>query len=103
MTLTPLRARAAHREAVAGVFSRARAGEVEVYLCELALGGGLHGIGIVAQDHALFAFDQDLTPNGEHGFVKTGVVLFFVHWLRKIARDALRPLQEPERSLCSLD
>jgi hypothetical protein len=80
----------------------ALAGEVEIDLGELALGGGKHGIGIVAQDYALFAFDLDLTPYGEQGFVQAEVFVFFGHWAKKIAYDGPRPLQRQERSLCSL-
>jgi len=43
----------------------ALAGEIEIYLGELALGRGLDGIGIIADDYALSAFDEDLTPDGE--------------------------------------
>ena len=58
----------------------ALASEVEIYLGELALGGGPDGIGIIAKDHARFAFDEHLTPNGQQRFVQAGVFVFIGHF-----------------------
>jgi hypothetical protein len=44
--------------------ANALAGEIEIDLGQLALGGGLNGVGIVAEGDALFAFEQRLAPHG---------------------------------------
>jgi hypothetical protein len=54
-------------------------GKVEIDLGELALGGGLDGIGIIADEYAIFAFDEYLTPDGEESFVEVGVFVFIGH------------------------
>src|SRR4029077_7843725 len=65
----------------------ALAGKLEIDLGELALGSGQHGIGIVAQEHALFAFDKRLTPHGEQSLVQVGVFVFFGHWAAGRAKN----------------
>ena len=66
-------------------------GKVEIDLGELALGGGMDGIGIIADDYAIFAFDEDLTPDGEESFVEVGAIVFFLDHLTKKVTPYLAP------------
>ena len=45
--------------------------EIEIDLRELAFGGVLDWVGIIAERDALFAFEQGLPPDGEEPFVRS--------------------------------